>query len=125
MNFYKVADIEELAGDILIHGLKTNLEVVFQPFFDIRNIDAMTSLSLPEFKSYPLICFPAARIRSREALSRCSSSIVSEMIIRHRIQRESHQYVIHVQNMKSAMLKQEHVQNVTSTGTDPPCCPAL
>ncbi len=31
MNFYKVADIEELAGDILIHGLKQNLEVVFEP----------------------------------------------------------------------------------------------
>ena len=27
MNFYKVADIEELAGDILIHGLKQNLEI--------------------------------------------------------------------------------------------------
>ena len=31
MNFYKVADIEELAGDILIHGLKQNLELVYEP----------------------------------------------------------------------------------------------
>lgn len=31
MNFYKVADIEELAGDILMHGLKQNLEIVYRP----------------------------------------------------------------------------------------------
>lgn len=31
MNFYKVADIEELAGDILMHGLKQNLELVYEP----------------------------------------------------------------------------------------------
>ena len=31
MNFYKVADIEELAGDILMHGLKQNLELVYRP----------------------------------------------------------------------------------------------
>lgn len=31
MNFYKVADIEELAGDILMHGLKQNLELVYKP----------------------------------------------------------------------------------------------
>ena len=48
--------------------------------FDIRSIEAMTSRSLPEFKSYPLICFPAARIRSREVLRRCSSSMVSAML---------------------------------------------
>lgn len=31
MNFYKVSDIEELAGDILMHGLKQNLELVHKP----------------------------------------------------------------------------------------------
>jgi len=31
MNFYKVEDIEELAGDILMHGLKQNLELVYEP----------------------------------------------------------------------------------------------
>lgn len=31
MNFYKVADIEELAGDILMGGLKQNLELVYDP----------------------------------------------------------------------------------------------
>ena len=31
LNFYDLADIEELAGDILMYGLKQNLEVVFEP----------------------------------------------------------------------------------------------
>lgn len=31
MNFYSIADIEELAGDILAFGLKQNLEVVYEP----------------------------------------------------------------------------------------------
>jgi ParB family chromosome partitioning protein len=31
MNFYSVADIEELAGDILLSGLKQNLELVYAP----------------------------------------------------------------------------------------------
>lgn len=31
MNFYKVEDIEELAGDILMYGLKQNLELVYAP----------------------------------------------------------------------------------------------
>lgn len=31
MNFYKVADIEGLAGDILLHGLKQDLELVYEP----------------------------------------------------------------------------------------------
>lgn len=31
LNFYKVEDIEELAGDILMHGLKQNLELVYEP----------------------------------------------------------------------------------------------
>lgn len=31
MNFYQVADIEELAGDILMHGLKQNLELIYEP----------------------------------------------------------------------------------------------
>ena len=31
LNFYDLADIEELAGDILMYGLKQNLEVVYEP----------------------------------------------------------------------------------------------
>ena len=31
LNFYDLEDIEELAGDILMYGLKQNLEVVFEP----------------------------------------------------------------------------------------------
>ncbi len=31
MNFYKVADIGGLAGDILLHGLKQDLELVYEP----------------------------------------------------------------------------------------------
>ena len=31
MNFYSIADIEELAGDILTFGLKQNLELVYEP----------------------------------------------------------------------------------------------
>jgi ParB family chromosome partitioning protein len=31
LNFYELEDIEELAGDILMYGLKQNLEVVFEP----------------------------------------------------------------------------------------------
>lgn len=31
MNFYKISDIEELAGDILLYGLKQNLELVYEP----------------------------------------------------------------------------------------------
>lgn len=31
MNFYKVEDIEELAGDILMYGLKQNLELIYAP----------------------------------------------------------------------------------------------
>lgn len=31
MNFYKISDIEELAGDILMYGLKQNLEVAYKP----------------------------------------------------------------------------------------------
>lgn len=31
MNFYRVDDIGELAGDILVHGLKQNLELVYEP----------------------------------------------------------------------------------------------
>jgi ParB family chromosome partitioning protein len=31
MNFYTVDDIEELAGDILMYGLKQNLELVYEP----------------------------------------------------------------------------------------------
>jgi ParB family chromosome partitioning protein len=31
MNFYSVEQIEELAGDILMYGLKQNLELVYAP----------------------------------------------------------------------------------------------
>ena len=31
LNFYELEDIEELAGDILMYGLKQNLEVVYEP----------------------------------------------------------------------------------------------
>ncbi len=31
MNFYSIADVEELAGDILAFGLKQNLELVYEP----------------------------------------------------------------------------------------------
>jgi len=31
MNFYSIADVEELAGDILAFGLKQNLERVYEP----------------------------------------------------------------------------------------------
>ena len=31
LNFYDLADIEDLAGDILMYGLKQNLEVVYEP----------------------------------------------------------------------------------------------
>ena len=31
LNFYDLADIEELAGDILMYGLKQNLELVYAP----------------------------------------------------------------------------------------------
>ena len=31
MNFYSIAAIEELAGDILTFGLKQNLELVYEP----------------------------------------------------------------------------------------------
>lgn len=31
LNFYYLPGIEELAGDILMYGLKQNLEVVFEP----------------------------------------------------------------------------------------------
>lgn len=31
LNFYAMEDIEELAGDILLYGLKQNLEVVYEP----------------------------------------------------------------------------------------------
>lgn len=31
MNFYSIADVEELAGDILTFGLKQNLELVYEP----------------------------------------------------------------------------------------------
>lgn len=31
LNFYRIEDIEELAGDILMYGLKQNLELVFAP----------------------------------------------------------------------------------------------
>ena len=31
LNFYDLADIEELAGNILMYGLKQNLEVVYEP----------------------------------------------------------------------------------------------
>ena len=36
MNFYSVADIEELAGDILLSGLKQNLELVYLKNLSMR-----------------------------------------------------------------------------------------
>ena len=44
------------------------------------SIEEITSLNRPDCRSYPLIFFPAAFIRSRDALRRVSSSIMSEMV---------------------------------------------
>ena len=44
------------------------------------SIDEITSLNRPDCRSYPLIFFPAAFIRSRDALRRVSSSIMSETV---------------------------------------------
>lgn len=60
MNFYKVADIEELAGDILMHGLKQNLELVYKPCEEgeyrivsgERRWEALKSLAAKGYKEF-------------------------------------------------------------------------
>lgn len=60
MNFYKVADIEELAGDILMHGLKQNLELVYKPCKEgeyrivsgERRWEALKSLAAKGYKEF-------------------------------------------------------------------------
>lgn len=60
MNFYKVADIEELAGDILMHGLKQNLEVAYRPCEEgeyrivsgERRWEALKSLAAEGYKEF-------------------------------------------------------------------------
>jgi len=44
------------------------------------SIEEITSLNRPDCRSYPLIFFPAAFMRSRDALRRVSSSIMSEVV---------------------------------------------